>query len=176
MAKVFRFGDISAINFIDLSQEDLHRILEIRNDPRISKWMYSQSMISLQTHLDFVNNLKSQSQNIYWLFKNKTDLLGVGSLTRINRVHKNAAVGLYKNPDIPKVGDRILYGLERIAFDSLNLHTLVLEVMEDNLAAIACYERNGFDSIGRLKEFAHIHQNYKDILLYQKINPDSKGV
>ncbi len=171
MAKVFKFENISAINFVDLPKEDLYKILEIRNDPRISKWMYNSNIVSLQIHLDFIKNLKSMPSNAYWLFKEQDTILGVGSLTRINITHKSATLGLYKNPELSRVGDKIIQGLEHIAFKAFGLHTLILEVIESNSRAINLYKRNNFCYAGCLKEFVYINKSYQDVILYQKINP-----
>ncbi len=171
MAKVFEFDGIRAVNFIDLDKEEIYRVLSFRNHPSISKWMYHSAIISVQAHLDFIENLKNTPSNVYWLFKQDDVILGVGSLTRVNIGHKNARLGLYKNPELSRMGDKIIECLQRIAFDSFGLHALMLEVIASNKKAIACYERNDFVLCGCLKDFALMDKGYQDVLLYQKINP-----
>lgn len=171
MAKVFSFNGIEAINFVDLQEEDIYRVLEFRNHPDVSKWMYNASILSLQSHLDFLESLKNTPSSCYWLFKREEEYLGVGSITRINIAHKHAYLGIYKNPYKTKVGDCILQFLEDIAFNSFGLHSLILEVMESNKRAITCYKRNGFTHMGNLKDYVFVNKKYQDVLIYGKINP-----
>ncbi|CBG40426.1 UDP-4-amino-4,6-dideoxy-N-acetyl-beta-L-altrosamine N-acetyltransferase [Helicobacter mustelae] len=171
MAKIFCFAGMDAINFIDLSEEEIFQVLAFRNHPEISRWMYDASPISLQRHLQFLENLKHSASSCYWLFKKEGQALGVGSITRRNFSHKSAHFGLYKNPNERRAGDGILQFLEHIAFDHLGLHSVVLEVMEENQRAIACYERNGFVRTGTLQEYVFVNQQYQDVFIYGKINP-----
>ena len=171
MARVFEYDGITAINFVDLQEGEVFKILEFRNHPQISKWMYKSSVISLQAHLDFIENLKTTPSSAFWLFKQGETMLGVGSLTRISITHQNACVGMYKNPSLSKVGDKIMQALQKIAFEAFWLRTLMLEVIATNRYAINCYERNGFEYTGRLKDFVCMNKVFQDVLIYQKINP-----
>ncbi|MCE3039498.1 UDP-4-amino-4,6-dideoxy-N-acetyl-beta-L-altrosamine N-acetyltransferase [Helicobacter anatolicus] len=170
MAKIFTFNGVQAINFVDLKEKEIYKVLEFRNHPEICKWMYNSSILSLQAHLDFLESLKTTPSTCYWVFKKDEEFLGVGSLKRINIAHKNAYLGIYKNPEKKGVGDEILQFLEYIAFDSFGLHSLVLEVIASNKKAIACYERNKFVHTGTLKEYIFMNKKYQDVLIYGKIN------
>ena len=48
--------EIKLINFTDLSNDEKKIILEWRNNPNIKKWMYTQSDITLESHLNFIDS------------------------------------------------------------------------------------------------------------------------
>ncbi len=166
--RVFEINGMQIIDFVLLDQQDLHAIFLLRQDLRIAKWMYSKEL-TWQAHLDFIATLKKDCSRRYFVFKKEEKMLGVGSLSRINLLHQNAFIGIYKNPQYQRVGDMILQALEVIAFEHFGLHALFLEVLEHNHRAIRCYERNAYSMQGRLKEFIKDQQGYKDVFIYGKI-------
>ncbi|WP_233709950.1 MULTISPECIES: UDP-4-amino-4,6-dideoxy-N-acetyl-beta-L-altrosamine N-acetyltransferase [unclassified Helicobacter] len=159
---------IRVINFVSLNQEDVMEVFYLRNHPEITKWAITQN-ISLKEHLEFVQKLKNDSTKCYFLLKREKVTLGVVSLSRINVMHKNAYIGIYKNPALNKVGKDLLMVLEEIAFKKMKLHSLFLEVLEDNVKAIAFYQKNGYSYQGCLKDFMYYNHQYKDVLIYEKI-------
>ncbi|PAF47547.1 UDP-4-amino-4,6-dideoxy-N-acetyl-beta-L-altrosamine N-acetyltransferase [Helicobacter sp. 12S02634-8] len=166
----FTIGDILALNFTHLSDMQSLEVLSFRNNPQTSRWMYAQT-IFLDTHLQFITELKSNPNSHYWLFKKGQISLGVGSLTRINKTHRHGYLGLYKNPDLQNVGKEILASLEYIAFKEFALHTLHLEVMASNQKAINFYQKHQYHLEGRLIEFIYHNHTYEDALIYTKRNP-----
>ena len=75
---------------------------------------------------------------------------------------------------IPGVG-RILDSLAKnIAFDILNLHTLKLEVIEDNKVVINLHKKLGFKEEGRLKDFVYKDGKWKDVIIMGIMNPKEK--
>ncbi|PAF52161.1 UDP-4-amino-4,6-dideoxy-N-acetyl-beta-L-altrosamine N-acetyltransferase [Helicobacter sp. 13S00477-4] len=167
----YNIKDINAIDFTQLQKNDCLKILEFRNHPEISKWMYTKN-ISLSSHLKFIAGLKKTSKSYYWLFKKNQIELGVGSITRINPLHKHAFLGLYKNPNLTGVGKEILKSLEYIAFKEFSLHTLHLEVMKNNQKAIDFYQKYDYNYSGELLDFIYQEGVYENVLIYTKRNPN----
>lgn len=165
----FYIDNIYAIDFTLMPQDDIEQVFEFRNHKDISKWMYSEK-ISYKTHLNFINNLKENHNSYYWLFKENSDLLGVGSLTRFNLTHKHSYIGIYKNPFLKNVGDKILSSLEYIAFKEFRLKTLHLEVMESNKKAIKFYQKHSYIYEGKLFDFILKNNSYENVLIYGKRN------
>lgn len=159
---------IEVIDFFHMKQEDIMQVFYLRNHPETTKWSISQD-ISLNTHLNFIESLKEDDTRCYFLLKKNGEIIGVVSLTRINKRHKNAYIGIYKNPKLDRVGRDLLRTLEEIAFQKIKLHALFLEVLKNNTKAIAFYERNGYSYQGCLKDFVYQDNQYKDVLIYEKI-------
>ena len=169
LGRNFHINGVWALDFALLGEEDIYQIYSMRHHESNLCQMYSS--FSLQEHLAFVASLGRDRTRRFFLMKEDGVVLGVGSLDEIDGTH--ATIGLYKNPALNRVGDKILQTLEAIAWEHLDLHTLVLEVRESNQRAIKCYERNGFSQAGRLREFVRVYNatKYEDILIYEKIRP-----
>ena len=55
--------------------------------------------------------------------------------------------------------------LGRLVFDDLGLHRLELEVHEDNLPALRCYQRCGFREEGRRRERRFSGGRFRDVVI-----------
>ncbi|PAF54036.1 UDP-4-amino-4,6-dideoxy-N-acetyl-beta-L-altrosamine N-acetyltransferase [Helicobacter sp. 13S00482-2] len=152
-----------------MNEQDSESVLNFRNHPETSKWMYSKN-ISKESHLNFISMLKNNSTSYYWLMKKAEVLLGVGSITRINSTHKHAYLGIYKNPLLKHAGKEILKCLEHIGFKEFCLHTLHLEVLESNQRAIIFYENHHYIYEGKLLDFVLKNNQYENVLIYGKRN------
>lgn len=163
-------------NFINLTEEELEMVRKWRNHPDIKRWMYHQHEISEEEHRSFVESLRKSFQNAYWLVKGDERYVGVLYFNRINLEQRHTYFGIYANPydRIPGAG-RILGNLViKLAFDMLDLHTLKLEVLEDNEKAIRLYANLGFKEEGRLKEFVIRNGRWIDVIVMGVINPNHK--
>lgn len=160
---------LQTTNFCQLNQEQAKLVCAIRNHKSVGQWMYSKN-ISPQMHEDFLHNLKGDKAKQYWLLHYEDDVLGVGSLTRINLTHRYAFLGIYTNPfsTIPHKGMQILEFLESMAFGELGLHTIHLEVLEHNTRALRFYEKMGYKQEGRLTELIYRDGRYYDVILMNK--------
>jgi len=158
---------ITLMNFTNLNEEEKEMILRWRNSENVRKWMFTDRIISLEEHLEFIDSLKRDSRNFYFLVKKASEYLGVVSLTRLDLRNRNAYLGIYANPEkkIPGVGSVLGEILLKLAFDVAKLHTLKLEVFEDNERAIALYKRLGFVEEGRLREFVFREGRWKDVIV-----------
>lgn len=102
MAKNFFYNEIYALDFTLMDKKDSLYVLQMRNHAQVAQYMYS-SHISKQGHTDFIKGLKNNQKTAYWLLKKRGEILGVASLSRINLTHKNAYIGIYKNPFLDEV-------------------------------------------------------------------------
>jgi UDP-4-amino-4,6-dideoxy-N-acetyl-beta-L-altrosamine N-acetyltransferase len=148
----FEFEDIMLINFANLTDEEKEMVRKWRNNERIRKWMYSKHIISTEEHTSFIERLKDDLSNFYWLSKvGPGKYIGVIYLNRLDLINKHAYLGIYKNPDckISGAGLLLMGCLKSLAFDVANLQTLKLEVMSDNYHAIRFYKQTGFQEEGK---------------------------
>ncbi len=126
--------------FQDLSLEEKNEVLKWRNHPEIRKWMYDKNEISLQNHLDFIDNMPTN--RIYL----KVEDLGVINFKIIN---DTAKLGIHKNPDKKRVGNILLKTAINYAFNELKAKKIVLYVFEDNIKAINLYKKFGFREVDK---------------------------
>lgn len=168
----FTIDKLKVKNFVTLSSEEIEFVRSFRNHNEIRKWMYSDDIIPLQDHINFINSLKENDRNYYWLVKMEEKYIGVISLSRIDFKHRNAYLGIYANPFLVSrgKGKLLIKCIKKLAFDYANLHTLKIEVMDTNEKAINFYKKVGFSDEGRLKEFLYRNGNWHDMVVMGIIN------
>ena len=160
-------------NFINLKEEELEMVRSWRNHQNVKKWMYSHHYISKEEHISFVKSLKNSYNSAYWIVQGQKDYIGVLYFNRLSMEQGHAYYGIYANPfeRIPGAG-RILDKIAiEIAFGLLDLHTLKLEVMEDNVSVINLHRKFGFREEGVLKEFVNREGKWIDVIIMGMINP-----
>ncbi len=139
--------DIKLLNFSNLSLAEQKMILEWRNNPSVRKWMFSQEVIDLKSHINYISSLKDNKDKIYFLVKQFSNCLGVIDFTQITT--KSAYIGLYSNPDLKGVGTILMKNIIEYGFGKLNVENLLSEVFSDNQKAISLYKKFNFKEIDR---------------------------
>jgi len=167
LKKGLKIENVTLKNFISLSNEEMEIIRRIRNHPEVKKWMFSDHEITEKEHQKFIKSLKKDKQNLYFLVLQDNLYLGVISLNRIDFKNRHAFLGLYKNPEkkIKNAGLIIGKTLFKLAFEHLKLHTLKLEVLENNERAINFFKKLGFKEEGRLREFVFKEDIWYDAII-----------
>ena len=166
---------IQFLNYLNIDHKEKEIVREWRNNMDIRRWMYSDHVISEEEHAMFIEGLKIDNKNSYWLARDENEgYLGVISLNRIDSANKNAYLGIYTNPYSGKTGTGyvLIECLKRLAFNIAYLHTLKLEVIENNEKAIRFYEKAGFSKEGRLREFVFKDGKWCDVIVMGIINKD----
>ena len=160
------------INFINLTPEEKEMVRNWRNHESIRKVMYSDHIISREEHAHFIEQLKEDTRNSYWVVKKKGEHIGTISLNRIDIRNKNAYMGIYTNPGkkISGAGSILIENLKYLAFHVAGLHTLKLEVLQENEQAIIFYIKSGFIEEGRLKEYIFKDNKWSDMVIMGIIN------
>lgn len=160
-------------NFINLDPVEKEMVRRWRNNPEVRKWMYNDHEISPEEHQNFIERLKTSKKEFYYLVYEKDKAVGVLTLTRLDLKNRNAYLGLYANPEERIAGAGMLIGKTalKLAFEMVSLHTLKLEVLEDNQKAIKLYKKLGFSEEGRLRQFIFKDAKWKDVIVMGIINP-----
>ena len=170
LKKNITVGNLIMKNFINLDDKEKEIVRNWRNNDVIRKWSYSEHIISVEEHNNFMMKLKEDSRNIYWLAKSKDEYKGVIYLARLDFNNRNGYFGIYSNPYLKGVGNLLEECLIKVAFDIACLHTLKLEVIEDNEKALKLYKRFGFEKEGELKDFVFKNGKYKNVIIMGIIN------
>lgn len=163
----FVFGKgVRPINFVNLGDKEKDLVRIWRNNEKIKKWFYTCHTISASEHNNFIKRLKTDDKNFYWLVKEDSQgYIGVINLIKVDFRNGNAYLGIYSNPEIRGVGHILMDCLKRLAFEVARLHTLKLDVIEENERAIKLYKREGFKREGKLEEFIFENGRWHDILV-----------
>lgn len=168
----FVFNGMLLKNFVNASIEDKEMVRECRNDDRVRKWMYSDEIISQEEHFNFIENLQKDNKNFYWMVYKDEKFIGVISLNNIDIKNKNAYLGIYSNPfcEMKNKGSLLINCLKEVAFDIVELHSLKLEVIENNKRAVDFYKKIGFEEEGVLREFVHKDGKWLSVIIMGIIN------
>lgn len=157
-------------NFVNLDDKEKEIVRSWRNTDSVRIWSLSDHIISIDEHYNFIEKLKEDKHNFYWLVKKKDEYIGVIDLTRVDFNNKNAYLGIYSNPYLKGVGSLLMECLKEVAFNIANLHSLKLEVIEDNEKALNFYKKSGFKKEGELKEFIYKEGKHKSLIIMGMIN------
>ncbi|WP_291329270.1 UDP-4-amino-4,6-dideoxy-N-acetyl-beta-L-altrosamine N-acetyltransferase [Desulfovibrio sp. UCD-KL4C] len=148
--------DLTLIPFYRLSLEEMNEVLTWRNNIFVRQQMCDSSIIPIENHLNFIENLKSDTKNEYYLVVKNKCKIGVIYLTEINST--NAELGLYKNPNLKKekVGQQLMKAIFYIAHQK-NLHDLTLKVLKNNEKALALYSKFYFKIYKQDNDFLYMN-------------------
>ncbi len=137
------FGKIKFVNFINLSDDEKELICNWRNSDEIRKWMFTGHIISKEDHLNFIENLRKDDANFYWLVKVDNTSVGVTYFQKVDVNNKSSYFGIYS---VKKgCGKLMLHHLMRLWFDILQMLTLKCELIEGNERAFRLYKDVGFN-------------------------------
>jgi len=93
-------------NFVYMTEEEKHLVLKWRNSDRVRTKMVNKDIIPLESHLRFVESLKTRTDCKYWLFYIDDNPVGVYDIVDINPDGTGGVPGSYIGED-----DYLGYGL-----------------------------------------------------------------
>lgn len=163
----FVFGTTELLPFAGLDEARQQEVWRMRTHPDIARWMGSGGDIPWASHLAYMARQHAQTCDFNYLGRDAGGTLGVVSLHRLDMRNGTAWLGIYRNPFREELGlgRRLLQAIAELGFGRLGLHTLKLEVVADNLTAIAAYRRFGFTEEGRWREAILRDDRRYDLLL-----------
>ena len=106
--------------------------------------MLSKNEIDLQSHLQYIESLKTKKDKLYFLVKKGAKAVGVIDFTNIDTNKQRADFGVYANPALRGYGNLLMKSIINYAFEVLHIKTLSAEVFKENESAISLYHRYGF--------------------------------
>jgi len=138
-------GDI-VVRYEKMTDEQSLLVLYSRNNEQVRRWMHNSSIIKSEEHQEFIHKLKNEVCQRYWaIFDERRCHVGSFSLTNIDHIAGTSYLGMFKNPECTrkKIGD-ILIAMIIDEAKKIGIKKLLLEVFENNEAAIRVYKKNGF--------------------------------
>ncbi|WP_201861144.1 GNAT family N-acetyltransferase [Microvirga soli] len=114
------------------------------------------------------------SNNVSLVVEKDGRIIGNGGFERHQGRRAHVAylgMGLHDDFHSRGIGSRLLRELIMIADEWLNLRRIELTVYVDNVAAIALYKRNGFETEGTHRDFAFRDGAFADAYAMARIKP-----
>ncbi len=168
------------VALVVLEKSDLDVIASSINNSDITKFYFSSegmgsvySRIVEEKRLDEKLSKPWHSMGIY-LIKEEL-LVWEIDLNKINVFNRNGSLGitLYATENIGKwIGMQSIRLMLRYAFEMQGFHKVSLAVRADNLRAITCYEKCGFQEYGRSREHIWTWETYIDSVVMDILASD----
>jgi UDP-4-amino-4,6-dideoxy-N-acetyl-beta-L-altrosamine N-acetyltransferase len=141
---------INLIPLINTGMKSQIKLLAIRNEESIKKWMYSDHEIQLDEHLDWINQLKNTSnQLVFVIFDENEKPLGSVSLNQIDKLNKRTDWAFYLTKNSRGgLGSAIEYEFIKFVFNNMDILKLNCEVIEGNNSVIKLHKKFLFKDEG----------------------------
>lgn len=147
---------------------DLHAdlLFKWRQQPDITRFMYSQKPISPKGHLKWADRVVNDPSHVQWVIEFRSRPVGAASLSGIDDENLRAEYGMY----IADTGARLMgagAAAEFLALDEafykLKLHKISSEVFATNEAPIRMHLRMGYVQEGILRQHARFENEWIDV-------------
>jgi UDP-4-amino-4,6-dideoxy-N-acetyl-beta-L-altrosamine N-acetyltransferase len=139
------------VEIMRISQADKASLRQWRNDPTVSKWMYTNHEIGEEEHHAWFHSMLADSSKVYW--KIVVDGVAVGAifLTGVSDQGKSCEWGMYLS-DVEVRGKGVAQAAcalsFQFAFHDLGINVVKCEAVVQNETAIGLYESVGFVRTG----------------------------
>lgn len=133
--RVYTIGEYTFINYICLSSDLIHQILEWRNHEEVRQWMYNSDIISYESHVKFVQSLRIREDTYYWLVNYQNNPVGAVYLANVCHETNVAELGMYYRPDQVNhslFGIEYVYTLYDFVINLLSISKICGHIREDN--------------------------------------------
>lgn len=151
-----------------IEKEDAEILLELINSADVEDSVLGWSFpVTKHQQLQWIEALKNEN-NVRYSVVVGNKAIGMASLTNIdwkNRV-ANLNIKLHIKFRGQGFGKRVIAMLKEYAFSELNIHCLTAGILEDNVASIQIFEKNGFELEGRLRHRIYKRGSYKNVLIF----------
>ena len=134
-----------------ISQGDMASLRQWRNEPEVTRWGYSNHVISEEEHSAWFDAMLVDASKVYW--KIVVDGVAVGAifLTSISDQERSCEWGMYladndvRGKGVAQAACALSF---RHAFSDLAMKVVKCEAFEQNEAAIGLYESVGYERTG----------------------------
>lgn len=138
-----------------LNEEDAEQYVAWMNDPTVTDRTGSTArMVTLAGEKDWLSKNFSEYQFAI-ILTDGNKLIGNCGFNEINQIYRRGVIGIFIGDAENRgkgYGTEVLGLLLKYGFDSLNLHSISLNVYSFNKQAQACYKKCGFKEAGRLRD------------------------
>jgi len=152
-----------------IERSDIPTFVRWLNDPEVIKNLLLYLPISqAQEEQWFEDYLQDTNRHIFGIETLEGKLIGNVALERVNWKDRCAELGIVigeKDHWNKGYGTEAVRTLLGFAFREMNLHRVSLRVFDDNVRAIRCYEKCGFQQEGCLREAEFSNGRYRDELV-----------
>lgn len=152
-----------------LTADDLERVRRWRMLPDITRYMYSDPVITPEQQLDWFERMQASNQDRVWIIELLDPQLPVGvlSLSEIDQAHRRCAWAYYvAEPQARGLGlaKPLECSIYDFVFDTLGMNRLWCEVLSFNDRVVKLHERFGSKIEGVLRQHIAKGGQFHDVV------------
>lgn len=170
---------MSDVKFIEITEGDLETIRKWRNSPDVSRYMYTDDLISSDQQKNWFNKIKNESNSRYWLIEYHGKKLGLVYIIDIDIYNSKCFWGFYLGDTSIRgegIGKKVEYNLLNYVFDNLKLNKLCGEVLGFNAKVLNMHEKFGFKREGLLRKHVNKNSEFIDVVPIGLLNDEWKEI
>lgn len=137
---------MNIVPILELPADQQADVRQLRNQPDVRKFMYTDHEISEAEHLSWLETLRASSRQQVFVVLIEGAAAGVVSLSAINTTHRTADWAFYLDTTLQGkgLGSQVELWMLDHAFGAAALEKLNCEVLEINPAVIKMHQKFGF--------------------------------
>ncbi|WP_313233176.1 UDP-4-amino-4,6-dideoxy-N-acetyl-beta-L-altrosamine N-acetyltransferase [Tissierella praeacuta] len=157
-----------SLELVKIAKDDLEQIMHWRMKPEVTKYMYTDPVLTLETQEKWFDSIKNDASVKYWMIKIDGVKIGVINLRDIDYINRRCTWGYY-------IGDNSFRGrgiastlecnIYDYVFNILNLNKFWCEVFSFNEKVISIHEKFGSIIEGTLKQHIYKNGEFFDIVM-----------
>lgn len=141
----YSIGKYTFVNYTTFDSSQLKTVWEWINHPSIRANMYNTGLTPWESHVSFVERLRDDDKNFYWLVYKKQKPIGIFNINDVSFDDRSCDPGLTLSPDMlgSGLGLDFIFHCFLFCFETLGFNQLHSAVKEDNENAIKMDEYVG---------------------------------
>ncbi|HUV45504.1 MAG TPA: UDP-4-amino-4,6-dideoxy-N-acetyl-beta-L-altrosamine N-acetyltransferase [Dehalococcoidia bacterium] len=158
------------LKLLPLSREYVEFVRQVRNDPRVSEHLFTDTHISKEEQERWYRKQARDKRSFVFIALADRPV-GYCQIKNVDYVNLSCEVGFCLAPEYQSkgYGAALVKELIRYARGKLNMHRVYLEVFADNERAIRLYERCGFGKEGLLRHKILKNGEFRDVVVMSVI-------
>lgn len=155
------------ILFRKVQESDLEKIRLWRTNPEVTKYMYTDPLITREEQLQWFKKINSDSTKRYWVVNVDGQDVGIVCLYGIDFLNKRATWAYYIGEENIRgigIGKNIELNILDYVFEVLLLNKLCCEVLTENEKVVKIHEKLGSKIEGVRRQHILKGEEYKDIV------------
>ena len=167
------------IKFRTIKPEDLEKLRIWRMKPEVTKYLYTDPVISKEDQIRWYEKISGDPTCKYWIVNADGEDLGLAFLYDVNELHKRASWGYWIAEEGARgkgVGKAIELNIQRYVFEVLNLNKLCCEVLKENELVVTIHQKYGSQIEGLCKQHIFKNGEFKDIVVMGILKEDWRNI
>lgn len=156
------------ISLRDLRDDDAPMLLEWRNDPQVSKYLYNDHTIGAEEHARWFGRALAGENGRYWIIQVDGTDVGLVSINDIDERNSRCTWAFYVASPAARgrgVGSFVEYSVLSHVFDEMGMHRLWCEVLGFNEPVVEMHRKFGFRDEGRLRQHRLKGDTWHDVVV-----------